>query len=102
VSDKFEHGADEGRPGDAVKPIIMEFPVVLGFAEVGGEMFDDGSRQTLTEKDGLIKEVLPYNCAGCDDCECSNGTILAWKNRRSFEDIGDMIGSRATSQDLIN
>lgn len=79
MSNKVDYGADEGRSGDAVKRVIMEFAVVLGFAEVGGEMLDDGSRQTLAEKDDIIKGVLLYNCAGCDDCGCSNGTTLAWK-----------------------
>ena len=46
MSNKVEHGADEGRPGDAVKHVVMELAVVLGFAELGGEMLDDGSRQT--------------------------------------------------------
>ncbi len=47
MSNEVEHGADEGRSGDAVKCVIMEFAVVLSFAEVGGEMLDDGSRQTF-------------------------------------------------------
>jgi len=55
VSNEVEHGADEGRSGDAVKCVIMEFAVVLSFAEVGGEMLDDGSRQTLAEQDDMIK-----------------------------------------------
>jgi hypothetical protein len=50
VSNKAEHGADEGRPGDAVKRVIIKFAVALGFAEVGGEMLDDSSTQTLAEK----------------------------------------------------
>ncbi len=54
MSNEVEHGADEGRPGDAVKCVIMEFAVVLGFAEGGGEMFDDGSRQKLAENDDII------------------------------------------------
>lgn len=79
MSNEVEHGADEGRPGDAVKRVIMEFAVVLGFAEFGGKMLDDGSRQTLGERDDMIKGGLLYNCAGCEVCVCSNGTTLAWK-----------------------
>ena len=58
----------------------MEFAVVFGFAEVGGEMLDDGSTQMLAKNGYIIKGELLYNCAGCDVCDCSNGTTLAWKS----------------------
>jgi hypothetical protein len=64
VPNKVEHGADEGRLGDAVKRVIMEFAVVLRFAEVWGKMLDDSSTQTLAEKDDIIQGVLLYNYAG--------------------------------------
>ncbi len=87
MSNKVNHGADERRPGDAVKGVIMEFAVVLGFTEVGGKMLDHSSTQKLAGKGDIFEGVLLYNCAGCAVCACSNGTILAWKTVGAFRTL---------------
>jgi hypothetical protein len=79
MSNKVEHAADVGRPGDTVKRIIMEFTIVLGFVQTGREVLDDGSTENLAEKKDKIKVVWLYSCAGYSSCGSSNGRILAWK-----------------------